>query len=581
MKSKIFHIFISFFLATVLWAGSVNANTREYCENLLDSAQREQSALNYTKSLEILSEAKIIANDKNLIDLYAVILNRMGIVYSEILDYEKAVGCFLESYKIAIEESNQKVEIAVLNNISRLYFISGEMVKAKEYVSKAYDIAKQLDDTMMMGRFADNLAKIANELDDFYLAEKYANIAIGLTSQIKDTLTLFSAKLAKADCLYRKKEYGAAEQLLTEMLKQHSGIQYDEMKTECLLLLSRIHQRKGNQQKAIYFANESLGKDPNLSTKIQIYEYLSGLYYDYNSFPLALQYKDSLLAAKDSLAKRNDMSRVMNYQIQFDLINSEKQLAENKAKQKAERILFISIILFVVFLFVIFIWVFRVRSRQSRQRKQITELELEKEKNHKLIMEQQFKEKETLVLLEQERLNNEKLRLEQQLKEQETLALLEQERFKNEMENKNKQLIAKSLFQSNRSKLINELITAFSEAPYQNESSMMESIIQKLKIQLKDLNDVDDFLIQYEQINPSLLLLLKEKYPSLSPEDIHLLSYIYLNMDVKKIAHLLNISVYACQKRKERLSLKLGVKTTDLYQYMLEMMRTSISKDLS
>jgi hypothetical protein len=253
---------------------------------------------------------------------------------------------------------------------------------------------------------------------------------------------------------------------------------------------------------------------------------------------------------KDSLHKIINSKNVESSQIRFDMLNLEKELAQNRARQKAERMLFIVISVSVFICLSVVVLVLRLKFVKDRQER------IWEEKNEKLLLEQQLKEKETTALIEQERLTN-------------------------EIENKNKQLIAETLFQSNRDKLIQELIAAFSDDSALNRNPVLGAIVRKLKRQLKDSADVNNFLYQFEQTNPSLLLLLNEQYPDLSPDDITLLSYIYVERgDIKRIAIALNISPEACQKRKERLAVKMGVKTADLYKNLLNIMRSSIYSEL-
>ena len=219
-------------------------------------------------------------------------------------------------------------------------------------------------------------------------------------------------------------------------------------------------------------------------------------------------------------------------------------MTENKAKQKAERMLFIVVIISIFLLAMILIWVLRIQSIRNKQRKQITELELEKSKNQKLI-------------------------LEQQLKEHETLTLLEQERFNTEIDAKNRQLTAQVLLQANRKEMIQEIIQILSIVPQQSKVSELDSVMFSLKQQLKEAERWNDFFIHFEQINPSFISLLKEKHPDINDNDIRLLSYIYLNLDSKKIAELLNISFDSFRKKKQRLANKMGIETTELYTHLV------------
>ena len=545
IKSKVFRVLFFFFLvAGVPLITLGNTVTKEECKELLKSARKEYSQKNFSKSIEMYLKIKSLSETNGWIDIEINALNGLGVLYHHISDYKKAMDCYLEAYSLVLTEPNMKIdESKILNNIAGLYVIDNEYDKATDYYQKALLISRQIKDTVGMMYAFNNLGAIANQNKNMDLAIQYANSSLKLSQDVP-TDRMINAQAIKAQALHLKKEYNAAEKLALKTFQQAQDYETDYRDiVPLILLIAEIYQAQGKGQQALSTAQKALDYSSGLQDIIYVYEQIATLYQKNQLSDLALTYKDSVMTLKDSLHKINAFNDIENTCIRFELLNSERELSENRDKQKAERTLFMVVAISIVILVCISFWLFRLRTIKNKQQKAFE--------------------------------------LEQKLKERETLALLEQERLKNEIENKNKQLIAKSLFQSNRNKLITELITAFSEAPSQNESLMVEKIIQQLKMQLKDLGDVNNFLEQYEQINPSLLLLLKEKHPTLSPDDIHLLSYIYLNMDIKRIAHLLNISVDACQKRKERLAVKLGIKTIDLHPYLFNIMRASISQDLS
>jgi len=545
MKSKIFcGLFSLFLIVGISFMALGNTITKEECRELLKSARKEYSQKNYSKSIEIYLKIKDLSETNGWVDIKINAMNGLGVVSHHVSDYKKAMDYYLEAYSLVLNEPNMKFdESKILNNIAGLYMVDSEYDKAIDYYKKALLISQEIKDTIGMMYAFNNLGSIANQNNNVDLAIQYANSSLKLAHGTP-TDRMINAQLIKAQALHLTKEYSTAEKLALETFWQAQiyEIDYRDM-VPLILLVAEIYQAQNKGQQALSFVQKALDYSSSLRDVIEVYGQMSILYQKNQLPEMALAYKDSVIVLKDSLHKINAFNDIENNCIRFELLNSERELLENRNKQKAERTLFMVIAISIFILACVSFWMLRLRTIKNKQQKAFE--------------------------------------LEQKLKERETLALLEQERLKNEIENKNKQLIAKSLFQSNRSKLITELITAFSEAPSQNESLMVEKIIQQLKMQLKDLGDVDNFLEQYEQINPSLLLLLKEKHPTLSPDDIHLLSYIYLNMEIKKIAHLLNISVDACQKRKERLAVKLGIKTIDLHHYLLNIMRVSISQDLS
>ncbi len=545
MKQKIFYILILLCIPVIIYG---NTNTKEYGEKLLASAMEKYADGDYAKSLEMLAEVQTLASSNSWDDMLASALHHIGSIYSDLLDYEKAMDYFLESYKITMKNSNEQQEMLTLNNMAQIYLVNNDIEKTKEYVERAYKIAQRLKDTVRMGKFASNLGAVANEAGDLDLAADYLDIAISILENYpEDTLSILTAKYVKAKNLYLKQKYDEAERLIIESLRQISDIRNESLEDLFFFLLSKVYQQKGEIQKAIHAVKQSLNSNPNLSVKVVIYEQLSRLYRENNSLLLALQYQDTLIVLQDSLTRLNNMGQVKNNQVRMDLLTSEKELSKNRAKQRIERTFFIAIISLISVLALVGIWVFRIRSTKNKQQKIIAELELKEEKNQKLL-------------------------LEQQLREQEMIALLEQERLNNEIDVKNRELVAKTLFQSDRNELFEEILQAFSEVPNQFRTSEMQSIIQKLKMQLKESSiNESGFLLYFEQINPHFLSVLKEKHPGLSIHDMRLASYIYLNLNAKEMATVLNILPSSLKKKKQRLAGKMGMDANELYDYLISL----------
>ncbi len=503
----------------------------------------------YSKSLNYLLEMKSLAETNDLKDLQVDILNDIGHLYSTVFEYDKAMQYFTQSYEFALSQQNLKGQTIAVSNIGWLYSLEGNFRESKEYAKKAYELSIKTKDSVRIGQMAMNVAAAANTIGELDSAEKYIDIALQMLQGRQSIIGMPHAITIKIENLYLKQQYAKAEQIALDYMERFPEIQIDDIQSQFLFFLSQIYYRQGSLPDAIKYAHEALKAHPNLTHGINIYEYLSNLYKDNKNFTLALVYKDSAMMAKDSLIKINEMDRMANSQIRIDLANSEKKLIKNQLKQSADRKLFIFIIIFILILACVIIWVLRIQSVKNEQKKviaqiknQIAELELDKEKNRKKL-------------------------LEQQLKEQEAISLLEQERLQNEIEAKNRQLTAKVLFQTNRNKLIDEIIGVFLKNPELMESPSIKSLYQQLKMERQEsLNN--GFLVYFEQLNPVFLASLKEIHPDLTANDIRMLSYIYLNLSTKEIASLLNIVPDSLKKKKQRLAGKLGIDTTELYNYL-------------
>ena len=128
------------FCFTMFLSFTVSSNTRAYYENLFNLYQQAAMKRDYPKSIEYLTEMRTLAETNDWKDLQIEVLNDMGLLYTDIYDYNKAMDCYMKSYEIALQENNAKGKIIVLNNIGRQFSIEGNYNKSKEYVKAAYDM---------------------------------------------------------------------------------------------------------------------------------------------------------------------------------------------------------------------------------------------------------------------------------------------------------------------------------------------------------------------------------------------------------------------------------------------------------
>ena len=540
------------FLLLILLLSIGHGNNKEHYKNLLKLADKEIENHNYAKALEYLVEVKVYAKGNDLNEMYASTLNIMGMAYTNMLYYDKAMECCLESYQITFDKANNTTKMSILNNLGELYFLSNNVDKAIEHLIKAYEIANELKDSSIMILLLNNLGSYSNIKGDLEQTEEYLNTAMGIMKNYSvDSFWRLALQYIKTEWLYLKGEYDVAEQLALEALE------YDfeekrwnqELKVEYLLVLSKIYYKKGNYSKAVYYAKNALENNTKITMDIDIYEHLSNVYHATNSLSLVVQCQDSIIKIKNSLTEFNDVNKILIGQIQFDLNNLENTMSEDKAKQKRNQLITAFFIIFIIALFLLILYVRYIKHKQLKMRAQ---LELEKEK------------------LELEKEKNEKLLLEQEYKERETAAALERNTYKNEIEQKNRQLISRTLLQLSKNKLIEEIIHTLYHIPNQSETPEIHSVIQKLKAQMKEPANTDwnSFLTYFEQTNPAFLTVLKKKHPTLNSKDIRLSSYIYLNLDTKEIAKLLNITNDHCKKKKQYLAHKLGISTSEVYTYL-------------
>ncbi|WP_166668217.1 tetratricopeptide repeat protein [Epilithonimonas xixisoli] len=518
------------------------------CEKMIIEGVEAMNKKDFTKSLQILTKTRKIAQDNKWYREEFLATNNIGANYYMRLDYGEALNNYLDAYKIAVAHLDEKSEMTVLNNIAILYSRDRKTEKAEDYFLKAYELAGQVNNNISKGLYAINLTIVSNEKKDYKTAKKYIDEALKLTL---DSPYYLLARSTYVETLVNLKQFDEAEKISTELLPKLNGVEHSEYKTQIFYNLSTIAEQKNDLQKSFHYLKLAEASNLNYDFKENIFEKFSNLYKQKNNIERAVSYKDSIMVIKDSVNKIKNGQLFENSKIKFELQNSQKNLAESQEKLTTERSLFIKGILLAIFVFIIVFWALRNSIVKNKQQKiieqsnaEIAKLELEKEKKNKEILENQLKEKEVL-------------------------ALLEEEKYKNEIEAKNRKLTTKALQLTTKIELIDDLVKTLSRQTDDFENQDVSNIIKQLKIFQRQSREEESFFIHFEEVNQGFISKIKTLHPDLNSNDIRFLSYVYMNLSMKEISSLLSITTEACRKRKERIIKKMEQDDNlDLYDYI-------------
>jgi len=536
-------------LFCVLFSSPAWATTISRCDSLIRVGIAAMNKNEHVKSLELLTQARVIAEKQHLYKQEFLAINNIGANYYLLLEYGEALNYYLEAYTIALKQLDSKYEMIVLNNIAILYSKEKNFDKSNEYFHKAYAIAKEYKDPVKIGLYAMNLGNVANETNNPKLARVYFKEAKPLLKLQPELYVSAQIGLAECDLSegYTLKARASAENLF----RTTKDLTFSDIGTSLLVIISKSYLKEGNTAMASFYANKILAMKPNQETKITVFQLLSDISYAHKSFDLAIHYKDSIIKASAEFNKIKNGRLYENSRVKFEIENFKNEIALNDSKLASERKIFYSVIGVIIVIVIFIVWTLRNLSIKHKQKKLIAE------------------RNEQILVLELEKEKNELLLMEKQLNENQAFSLLEQERLKNEVESRNRKLSAKALYLSGRNQMIEEVLSELSELPQVSKDMSLVSHIDTLKNHLKTDNEWDSFITHFEEVNQRFLISLKTKHPNLTANDIRFLSYIYMNLSTKEIASMLNIAPESCRKRKERISAKMALpEDINLYDYL-------------
>ncbi|NHN24567.1 tetratricopeptide repeat protein [Flavobacterium jejuense] len=502
----------------------------KYCDSILKVSVDLMLRKDHVASLELLSEARELAEKNKWYKQLFLVQNNIGNNYYMLLDYGEALKQYLESYKIATSHLDGTQIMIVLNNIAILYSKEKKYDKANAHFTKALVLAQKYNDSLKIGLYTMNLGLLANEENKLQQARNYFNKSLQYSKmpeiRIPTLVGLYNNDLLLGNI---KESRLQAEKLLSNLKNE----QNNDNKIDLSLIIAKSFLKENNLVEALQWTNVIFTEKPDLEKKIELYDLLSNIYFRLKSYPLAFQYKDSITISNSRLNTIKNSKLYESSEVKFQIQNYKEKIIEKETRIKNERKLFYSILMVIVFAVIILLLIFRnyfIKAKQkellAKREQQLITFKLEKEMA------------ENSLLLEKEK-----------------TALLEKESLQNEIQLRNQRILSRALYISGRNQLLQDILKSFSTIPSDNNTII--NTIQALKEHLKTDDDWENYVRHFDEVNQGFIKRLTEKHPDLTTTDIRYISYVYMNLDTKEIATMLNITPVACRKRKERIEKRL------------------------
>jgi signal transduction histidine kinase len=233
-----------------------------------------------------------------------------------------------------------------MNNIGSLYIARKDFDKAREYILKAYEIAKEINDDKSILIALNNLGEISNSTRQYDQALEYLMQARVIAETRKD---------------------------------------YNSMAT-ILLNIGISYMKKGQPEKSISFFTESLKYADainSINTKRDLYKNLYTLYKDGNNILKSLEFLELYTEANDSINSEESRLKIKELEINYNAENfrNEIELLKkdneiNKLSLNRQRIGIISLIIILALSGIIWF----INSQRTRLKRETNKLLTQKNK---------------------------------------------------------------------------------------------------------------------------------------------------------------------------------------------------------
>ncbi|CAM3369031.1 HTH luxR-type domain-containing protein [Flavobacterium longum] len=299
-----------------------------------------------------------------------------------------------------------------------------------------------------------------------------------------------------------------------------------QAQVSALLTLGKWQLEKGQQPAAeAYFdkANDIAKRLTDKVFEVRSLEALIDLKTKQRNFEEASRLQARLIGIKDEFYSLEREQIVKNLEVQFEVSEKNRKLALMEKEGEVSKLTNIILVISIIVLLIVFISGYFFLKSINRRDKQL------------------LKTKEALVAA-----------LEQQ-------KTMEEQQFRNDLEHKESQLSAITLQMLQK----NELIDEIKQYVQKDQVISGRELLKMVNKHLVQDNSWNDFDLYFEGINKNFYTRLKSNYPDISNNDLKICALIKLNLSIKEMASILNISPDSVKTARYRLRKKLQLHTED------------------
>jgi tetratricopeptide (TPR) repeat protein len=431
----------------------------------------------------------------------------------DLKNYDLAESYYWKTSKIESEQAN--IIANQFNLIAEIYRLKGAFKKSLPYFHKAISINKNNSFNGALAINYNNIALSQLYLDQIDSAQYYLDASnkiiedLGLTYRKSTIHTSYGQLYLKQGSF--SQALSSFQKTMTFDLSNHPD--KSEVYRDSYKGMMKCYKLLGDYENALKY------------------------YVKYQD------YKTQILDSKKNteILQNQILSDRENHSIELKLIN-DKLALENK-NRKITYIIFGTIFLIII-LFVYILWI------RNKRVKQKVELEVNKNRIQELEIDQ--------MKLSQKQLESELI----QTRQSQEIKNLEQTRLEEQIQFKNRELTSTAIHLMSKNELLSQIKDKIEQIENVNEDARPK-IYKEINFLISDSLRLDEdwqvFKKHFTDVHPHFFNQLKKEYSDLTTDELKLCAYLKIQLSSKEIARLINVTVAAVNKRRNRLRKKLDI----------------------
>ncbi|WP_299714297.1 tetratricopeptide repeat protein [uncultured Tenacibaculum sp.] len=406
--------------------------------------------------------------------------------------------------------------------------ISNVLIRQKEYSKALEFLEKALPQIIQGGNKIHLLVLLKNKgialkgIKAFDRALEFYNQALKIARNINHNKRICALQSLIGDLYYERKQYEKAITIQKEALKNYPKSDYKD-KSYTSIGLANSFLKLNKLDSAVYYAEGALPlskKAMRLDLEKDAVEILAGIAEQKKDTAKSYTYFKQISLLKDSInaIEKQKQARELRAKFEFDKKERKiKTLTKINQQAKQKHIVLIIVSFLGIFLLSYFVLIFQRKQKQ-------------------LCIEKYF-------------LNKELLKKDEELQE------------------KSKQLTSNSLHLANKNKALKALkkeVESIKYAEDQNTQYNYQKLLQTINFNMTEDKDWDNFKKYFEQLHNDFYSTIKNKYPSVTANELRLMALLKMNLSTKEIAGILNVTQEGVRKARYRLRKKLKIESNTM-----------------
>lgn len=358
-------------------------------------------------------------------------------------------------------------------------------------------------------------------------AQKYYRLALIEFEKAKNIAYLPTSYCKIGELFKKKKQKKISQTYFQKALALAEKTENKQAQVTALIALGKWHlDFDRNFVVAENYCNKARIIAIGLSDKlfeIKSIEMLIDIKKSQSNFKEVSQLQSEIITIKDSFYSAEKQQIEKSLEVQFEVSEKNRKLKLISAEKEVSKLTNYLLISVLAILIIVFSFLFFFLKRNNKRDKQL------------------LTAKEELVHL------------------MEAQKLLKEQQFQNDLEHKESQLSAITIQMLEKNELLDEIKNILNKKE-PNAENELKKLVSKYTIQDNNWKDFDNY---FESVNKNFYTRLKQKYPDISTNDLKICALIKLNLSIKEMASILNISPDSVKTARHRLRKKLQLNTEE------------------